>query len=118
VPGEDPSADGGASRVGVGAHLGFEPALDRPARARGSPLALSEVGPAVVTQAHDIDLRGLGPVLSLESGGEALLAVDPGEGLPAVAPDLLGFPVAEFPGLDGFAFVTRSMTASAETGPA
>jgi hypothetical protein len=43
-------------------------------RAHGSPFALAEVGPAVVAQADDVDLGGLGPVpADFEGGGDPFL---------------------------------------------
>src|SRR5215203_143058 len=86
LPGEDPSPDCGALGVGVETDLLLELLLDRSGGAYGPPLALPEVGPAVSPQADDVDLDGLRPVLArFEGGGQALPAIERGEGFPAEA---------------------------------
>src|SRR6185503_17980352 len=49
--------DRGAPAVRVGADLFIQIPLDRRRRAHRTPLALAEVGPAVVPQADDVDLE-------------------------------------------------------------
>src|SRR3954447_26583177 len=71
LPGEDPPPDRRSSGIGELLHLFFQLLLDRLGGADGSPFALAEVGPAVVAQADDVDLGGLGPVLAeFEGGGD------------------------------------------------
>src|SRR3954462_1709524 len=86
LPGEDPPSERGSPGVREVADLLLELFLDRLGGADGAPFALSEVGPVVVAQADDVDLGGLGPVLShLEGGGDPFLTVEPGEGFAAEA---------------------------------
>ena len=83
---EDPPADRRAPGVGELPDLFLQLLLDLTDGAKFSPFALAEVGPAVVPEADDVDLGGLGPVLSdLEGGNQSLLAVEDGEGFPAEA---------------------------------
>jgi hypothetical protein len=63
---EDPLSDRRAPGVGELADLLFQFLLNLPGGAELSPFALAEVGPAVVPEADDVDLSGLGPVLSGE----------------------------------------------------
>ena len=74
LPGENPPPDRRPSGVGKLLHLLLQLLLDRLGGAHGSPFALAEVGPAVVAQADDVDLGGLGPVLAdFEGGGDPFL---------------------------------------------
>src|SRR6266508_4818319 len=76
VAGEDPPADRRVAAVRVEAHLRLEVVPHVAGGTRGAPPAFAEVGPAVLTQPHDVDLAALVPVLpDLERHGHALARV-------------------------------------------
>jgi hypothetical protein len=83
---EDSPPDRRPAGIGELLDLRLQLFLDCRRGTHGSPFALPEVGPAVLAQADDVDLGGLGPVLrDFEGGGDSFQAVEPGKGLAAEA---------------------------------
>jgi hypothetical protein len=86
LAGKDSPPDRRPARIGELPDLRLQFLLNCRRRANRAPFALPEVGLAVLAQADDVDLGGLGPVLPhFEGGGDSFLAVEPGEGLAAEA---------------------------------